>query len=50
MMQNNEGWKIKIGCYEKQQCRSHLKKKKRMNMECIKACRIVCDCGVLMHK
>jgi hypothetical protein len=26
MMQINEGWKIKIGCYEKQQCRSHLKK------------------------
>jgi len=25
MMQINEGWKIKIGCYEKQQCRSHLK-------------------------
>jgi hypothetical protein len=28
----------------------HIWKKMRLNMECIKACIIVCDCGVLMHK
>jgi len=50
MMQNNEGWKIKkIGCYGNNIGRSCLKQR-RMNMECNKACIIVCDCGVLMHK